>query len=89
MKTFFRRSFLRDLRKIENQRILDLVQHAILEIEQAGDLGGISNLQKLSGTNNSYRIRVEDYRIGVAIEADTVEFVRCLHRRDIYKYFRE
>jgi mRNA interferase RelE/StbE len=30
---------------------------------------------------------VGDYRIGISVEGDEVEFVRCLHRRDIYRYF--
>ena len=41
----------------------------------------------MSGTTNFYRIRIGDYRIGVAVEGDTVEFVRCLARRDLYRYF--
>jgi ribosomal-protein-alanine N-acetyltransferase len=41
----------------------------------------------LRGSSDFYRIRVGDYRIGVAVEGDEVEFVRCLHRRDIYGYF--
>lgn len=46
-----------------------------------------TRLQKLSGTPNYYRIRVGDYRIGPALEDDMVVFVRCLHRKDIYRYF--
>jgi hypothetical protein len=25
--------------------------------------------------------------IGLAVEGEVVEFVRCLHRREIYRYF--
>lgn len=46
-----------------------------------------SVLKKRNGTENCYRIRVKDYWIGVTIEEDTVEFVRCLHRRDLYRFF--
>ena len=35
-----------------------------------------------------YRMRVGDYRIGIAVEEDEVEFVRFLHRHDVYRYFR-
>lgn len=45
------------------------------------------NLKKMSGASGFYRIRMGDYRIGVAVEAGVVEFVRVLHRRDIYRYF--
>ncbi|GIK72728.1 MAG: hypothetical protein BroJett021_17160 [Chloroflexota bacterium] len=34
-----------------------------------------------------YRIRVGDYRLGLALEGDTVILVRFLHRKEIYRYF--
>jgi len=34
-----------------------------------------------------FPFRVGDYRIGVIVEDDTMVFVRCLHRREIYRYF--
>jgi mRNA interferase RelE/StbE len=39
------------------------------------------------GSANFYRVRIGDYRMGVIGEGDTVEFVRCLPRRDLYRYF--
>ena len=44
-------------------------------------------MKKLSGASGFYRIRVGDYRVGIAVEDETVEFVRVLHRRDIYRAF--
>jgi mRNA interferase RelE/StbE len=87
MTTVFRRSFTRDLRKIKDRRILANVEEAIENTEAAHALSDIRNLKKLANTKNCYRIRVGDYRIGVVIDAETVEFVRCLHRRDLYRYF--
>jgi mRNA interferase RelE/StbE len=46
-----------------------------------------SFLRKLSGADDYYRIRVGEYRLGVVIQGDKVEFVRCLHRRDLYRFF--
>jgi mRNA interferase RelE/StbE len=57
------------------------------QVEVAEALHEVSNLAKLSGSSGFYRIRVGDYRIGIAVEEDEVEFVRCLHRRDIYRHF--
>ena len=45
------------------------------------------DLKKLSGGGDYYRIRVGDYRTGIALEGETVAFVRCLHRKEIYRYF--
>lgn len=87
MKTSYRKSFTRDLKKVKDQIILDGVRDAIEQVEAAISSQEISNLKKLSGTEDCFRIRVGDYRIGVAIEGDTVEFVRCLPRRDLYRFF--
>ncbi|MDQ5818944.1 MAG: type II toxin-antitoxin system RelE/ParE family toxin [Actinomycetota bacterium] len=63
------------------------VRETIEQVEAARTLREVPNLTKLSGSSDFYRIRVGDYRIGVAVEGDEVEFVRCLHRRDIHGYF--
>jgi mRNA-degrading endonuclease RelE of RelBE toxin-antitoxin system len=41
----------------------------------------------MEGAANAYRIRVGGFRIGFYLETDVVEFVRCLDRKDIYRYF--
>lgn len=87
MKAAFRKSFTRDLKKIKDSEILRRVQEAVEEVEASEDLRGIGNLKKMSGTTSFYRIRIGDYRIGLAVEGDTVEFVRCLARRDLYRFF--
>ena len=45
------------------------------------------DLKKLSGGGDYHRIRVGDYRTGTALEGKTVAFVRCLHRKKIYRCF--
>ena len=87
MKVSFRNSFLRDVKKIKDQQLLNRIQRAIEQVEAAADLSVIGNLKKMSGTINFYRIRIGDYRIGLALEQDTIEFVRCLPRRDLYRFF--
>lgn len=78
MKTAFRKNFARDLKKIKNQEIRDCVRQAIEEVEAATELSVISNLKKLSGTDGFFRIRLGDYRMGLVLEGETIEFVRCL-----------
>ncbi len=86
MKATFRKSFARDLKKVRpggSRRR----PRGDRERGAAADLRAVSNLKKLSGTGDYYRLRVGDYRIGVAIEGDNVEFVQCLPRRDLYRSF--
>ncbi len=63
------------------------MKEAIEGIEEAETLADLPNVTKWSGTSAFYRLRVGDYRIGMAVEGGEVEFVRCLHRQEIYRYF--
>ena len=87
MRTSFRRSFARDLSRIGDRSVLRRIQQVIEAVESADDLQQVSGLKKISGASHFFRIRTGEYRIGIVVERDRVEFVRCLHRRDIYRYF--
>ncbi len=87
MNTTFRKSFARDLKKIKDHDLLDRVRQVVEKAEAAADLSGVGDLTKMSGTRDCYRIRIGEYRIGVVAAGDTIEFVRCLSRRDLYRYF--
>lgn len=87
MKTAFRSSFARDLKQIKDRQVREKIAEVIEEVENAESLQQIGGLKKLSGANQFYRIRIGDYRIGLSIDSERVEFVRCLHRRDVYRYF--
>ena len=89
MKTAFRRSFTRDLKKLKKDpQMLGRVRAAIEEIEAAGELGELAGVKKLTGGGGDYyRLRIGDYRIGIELAEEVVVFVRCLHRRDVYRYF--
>jgi mRNA interferase RelE/StbE len=88
MRTEFTKSFARDLRKLNNDKIfLTRVQKVIEAVEQAEDIFQISNLKKLKSEGNYYRIRCGAYRIGITIKSDLVTFIRILPRKEIYRYF--
>lgn len=89
MNTVFRPKFLHDLKKVKTAAILRRVQAAIENVERAKTLTEIAQLKKLSGAKDCYRIRIGDWRLGVVIVGETLEFVRCLDRKDIYRFFPE
>jgi mRNA interferase RelE/StbE len=62
------------------------IRKVIVQVEEAATLQKVENLKKLKGGERYYRIRVGDYRIGLIFEQAGLVFVRCLHRRDIYRY---
>ncbi|HEU0143680.1 MAG TPA: type II toxin-antitoxin system RelE/ParE family toxin [Nitrososphaera sp.] len=87
MKVDFRESFAKDLKGIKDKGLLNRVRELIESVEKADSLVNMPNFKKLKGGGNSFRVRIGDYRIGIALEDDSVVFVRFLNRKDIYKYF--
>jgi mRNA interferase RelE/StbE len=88
VRTEFKASFTRDLKRIKDRTVFGQVKAAIEEVEQAATLQEVSRLKRLTGSgSNYYRIRVGDYRLGVIIEHEVVVFVRCLNRKEIYRFF--
>ncbi|MBS1529535.1 MAG: type II toxin-antitoxin system RelE/ParE family toxin [Bacteroidetes bacterium] len=87
MITEFTGRFLKDLDKINQASIKKEVAEVIEAVESAPNITVIKNLKKLKGHHLAFRIRIGDYRIGLFIENNIVEFVRIAHRKDIYKVF--
>lgn len=93
------KSFFKDLKRIKDRKLLSKVEKVtnevnknVKDIENLDEISiKIKNSKKLKNADNSYRIKVDDYRIGA--EVDEVEnksffsFKRFLHRKDIYKKF--
>jgi mRNA interferase RelE/StbE len=86
LKTEFKKSFLKDIEALGDPKIRKRIRKAITQAEEAPTLSQVENLKKLRGGEQYYRIRVGDYRIGLVFHEDSLIFVRCLHRRDIYRY---
>ena len=87
MKVRFKASFARDLRNLKDKPVLGRIRALIENVEKAASPADVAGLKKLRGGAAYYRIRVGDYRVGLALEEDVVVFVRVLHRREIYRYF--
>ncbi len=87
MKVEFRESFAKDLKGVKEKGLLQQVRELIEAIEKANSLAELSNLKKLKGGGNYFRVRTGNYRVGIALENNTIIFVRFLNRKDIYKYF--
>jgi mRNA interferase RelE/StbE len=88
MKTLFERSFAKDLKTITDKSIRLAISNALDDLSKAETLDAMTNCKKLHGTQALYRLRVGDYRLGIELRPDnTVIFVRCLHRKEMYRYF--
>lgn len=87
MKVAYRQSFVDDIHRIKDRSVRIRIEKAIGRVEESRRLADVPNIRRLSGADNCYRIRVGDYRLGLRMIGDEIEFMRCLHRREIYRYF--
>ena len=87
MNLSFRRSFEKDIRRISDKSVKERIAQIIEDLEEAGGFGDIGSIEKLKGTRNAYKIRIGRYRLGLLIEGESVEFVRVLDRKEIYRRF--
>lgn len=72
---------------MRDKALRERIKETIERVEEAQTLQEIGNIKKLRGGERYYRVRIGDYRLGLALEGDTVIFVRFLHRKDVYRYF--
>jgi mRNA interferase RelE/StbE len=87
VNTAFRESFDADLSAITDAALLRRIRKVIEQVEAARTFQQIPNLKRLEVTGKYYRIRLGDYRIGFVFERGAVTFIRCLNRKEIYRYF--
>ncbi len=88
MKIFIDKSFVKDVDKITDKKLLRNLKKLIIELENSNSLVDLPNVKKIKGYNSFYRIRMGNYRLGMEeIDSNVICLTRFLHRKDIYKYF--
>ena len=86
MNIEIRKSFQKDALKLPPPAQVHLSK-VIDNLYRANKLSELSSCKKLTGFKNAYRVRMGEYRIGFIFENETIELVRVLGRKEIYKYF--
>ena len=88
MRVEFDKSFLKSLNKIQDAKILQKIENTIIKCESAYQISEISNIKKISGFSNYFRIKIGNYRIGIELlDKKVIRFIIVIHRKDIYKKF--
>jgi mRNA interferase RelE/StbE len=87
MITAFKKSFLKSVQSVRDKKLRELIVQCINEAETASAIQSVSNIKRLKGHREYYRIRLGNYRIGLKVESDVVLFVVFENRKDIYKNF--
>ena len=87
MKVVIDKTFEKDIKKLKDVALNRKVAVVLEVMLEAEDLKTITGVKKLQGSDVFYRIRIGNFRLGFVFENETATMVRCLHRKDIYKYF--
>jgi len=79
----WKKSTKKDLRKLP----ASVAARVVDEVESLGENPFPQGVEKLTGSENAYRIRLGDYRIvyNVFREWKLVEVQRVRHRKDVYR----
>ena len=87
MTVEFDKGFSKSLDKIKNKKALEDTKKAIENCEQAQNISEIKGFTKMVGYKNYYRIKFNEYRIGIEIIDNVIWFIVLAHRSSIYKIF--
>jgi mRNA interferase RelE/StbE len=88
MEVFYRKRFLKDLKRLKNQPVYNKIHRLAFDLlPKVKTLNELSDIKSMSGYLNRYRIRIGNYRIGIEMKGDTLEIKRALHRHEFYRYF--
>ena len=87
MKVIFSKDFKKTAQR-QSGTVLKSLQSVVLEVQEAKSIEEITDLKKLVGYNNVYRIRIGSLRafftLHIEIEGDTVFFRYLVNRGEAY-----
>ena len=75
------------MKGVRNAAVKKKIVAVIFDAKKAASLFDLKNVKKMEGSVSYYRIRIGEYRIGVKLQEKRLVFMRCLNRKDIYRYF--
>jgi mRNA interferase RelE/StbE len=80
----WKKSTRKDLRKLP----ASVTERVVAVVEGLADNPFPHGVEKLTGSEHAYRIRLGDYRIvyEVVTELNLVEIQRVRHRKDVYRF---
>ncbi len=87
MKVEYLKQFSKDLLKINDENLKNNLFDIIVLLKEVENLNLLSNIKKLKGHPEAYRIRIGKYRLGFFFDGEVVELARFAKREDIYKLF--
>lgn len=83
----YRSSFLKDIKKIKDKKVKELIESVILNVKAAQNIENIHGCERLSSKGKYYKLKYPPYRIGVYIDKGIVEFIKFGTRENFYRNF--
>ena len=87
MIVLFSKSFSKDLQKNTDITLKKEIIQIIEDFENAENLKEFSNIKKMKGHPEAYRLRIGKYRLGFYYDGKVLTLGRFAKRADIYKLF--
>jgi mRNA interferase RelE/StbE len=87
MKVEYLKQFSKDLSKINDETLKSNLFDVIIILKNTENLNLLSNIKKMKGHSEAYRIRIGKYRLGFYFDGEIIELARFAKREDIYKLF--
>jgi mRNA-degrading endonuclease RelE of RelBE toxin-antitoxin system len=87
MKVEYLKQFSKDLLKVKDESLKGDLFSIIIVLKNTETLNELSNVKKLKGYQNAYRIRIGKFRLGFYFDGEVIELARFAKREDIYKLF--
>ncbi|MDR0927617.1 MAG: type II toxin-antitoxin system RelE/ParE family toxin [Ignavibacteria bacterium] len=81
MQLITRHKFDKNLKKLNSPKLTSQAEQIKTLIQSAKSIYEIPNIKKMQGADDTYRIKLGDYRIGLRIIDDAVHLV-CISLRD-------
>lgn len=81
------KSFLKDIEKIQDKKIIWKITKILDELIQKESILDFPNIKKMVWFDTYYRLRVWDYRIWFSYSNWVIILLRVRNRQDIYKIF--
>ena len=87
MKVEYLKQFSKDLSKIHDETLKSNLFDVIVILKKTENINLLSNIKKMKGHSEAYRIRIGKYRLGFYFDGEVIELARFAKREDIYKLF--
>ncbi len=88
MKVIYTKTFLKDLSKVfPDKRRKQIEKFVFVELPGLSSIESAGNIEQMTGFKNYYKVRFGDFRVGMNKNDNTIELLRVLNRKEIYKYF--